>query len=126
MRSITGTVHFNKPPHANDTTSDVGSFSRSGKGSTLTVSKVPADPTDEFPPGRVTDLTASIVDDKIQLTWTAPGDDFDEGLGNSFNSRYGENGVKICSYISSFQYLIDFIFYHYCFLTETSQFGHLE
>ncbi|MGH0179897.1 UNVERIFIED_CONTAM: hypothetical protein FKN15_012857 [Acipenser sinensis] len=81
--SQNGTVHFNKPPHANDTTSDVGSFSRSGKGSTLTVSKVPADPTDEFPPGRVTDLTASIVDDKIQLTWTAPGDDFDKGLETS-------------------------------------------
>ncbi|XP_058863762.1 calcium-activated chloride channel regulator 1-like [Acipenser ruthenus] len=93
--SQNGTVHFNKPPYANDTTSDVGSFSRSGKGSTLTVSKVPADPTDEFPPGRVTDLTASIVDDKIQLTWTAPGDDFDKGLVSSYKIKMSGSMVQL-------------------------------
>lgn len=41
---------------------------------------------DAYPPGDVTDLSALLISEtetevSIQLTWTAPGDEFDTGKG---------------------------------------------
>lgn len=46
-------------------------------------SDVPKSPVpDLFPPCKITDLKAGIQGDNlINLTWTAPGDDYDHGRG---------------------------------------------
>lgn len=38
---------------------------------------------DPFPPNQITDLQATLDGEKISLTWTAPGDDFDVGRGKN-------------------------------------------
>lgn len=48
------------------------------------MSKVPALPLpDQYPPNQITDLQATLDGEKISLTWTAPGDDFDVGRGKN-------------------------------------------
>ncbi|XP_011353888.1 calcium-activated chloride channel regulator 1 [Pteropus vampyrus] len=56
-------------------------FSRTSSGGSFVASNVPNAPIpDLFPPCRITDLKAKIQGDKlINLTWTAPGDDYDHG-----------------------------------------------
>lgn len=59
-----------------------GGFSRTAVGDSFTVSAVPIGPyIDIFPPCKIIDLDARMEDDKVILTWTAPGDDFDKGQG---------------------------------------------
>ena len=36
---------------------------------------------DIFPPSKVTDLNAELLNENAQITFTAPGDDFNEGIG---------------------------------------------
>jgi hypothetical protein len=48
------------------------------------MSDVPSGPLpDLFPPSQITDLHATLDGDNINLTWTAPGDDFDVGTGKN-------------------------------------------
>ncbi|XP_069044427.1 calcium-activated chloride channel regulator 3A-1-like isoform X3 [Lepisosteus oculatus] len=75
-----GTLHPSAPsgrPGQNGTA--LGNFSRSGSGGTVTVSQVPPAPRDQFPPGRVTDLQAALLNRSVELLWTAPGDDYYTG-----------------------------------------------
>nr|XP_015201623.1 PREDICTED: epithelial chloride channel protein-like [Lepisosteus oculatus] len=48
-------------PSLRQTSTALGSFSRTASGGTVTVKGVPAVPRDDFPPGKVTDLTASAL-----------------------------------------------------------------
>jgi calcium-activated chloride channel regulator 4 len=60
------------------------SFSRTATGDAFVMSDVPSGPLpDLFPPSQITDLHATLDGDKINLTWTAPGDDFDVGTGKN-------------------------------------------
>ncbi|XP_038601279.1 calcium-activated chloride channel regulator 1-like [Tachyglossus aculeatus] len=60
--------------------SKVENFSRTALGSSFEITNVPSGTIpDKFPPCKIIDLTAKVEEDKIHLTWTAPGDDFDEG-----------------------------------------------
>ncbi|XP_058991942.1 calcium-activated chloride channel regulator 1 [Mustela lutreola] len=56
-------------------------FSRTTSGGSFVASGVPQAPIpDRFPPCQITDLKAKIQGNKfINLTWTAPGDDYDHG-----------------------------------------------
>ncbi|XP_016004010.2 calcium-activated chloride channel regulator 1 [Rousettus aegyptiacus] len=56
-------------------------FSRTSSGGSFVASNVPKAPIpDLFPPCQITDLKAKVQGDKlINLTWTAPGDDYDHG-----------------------------------------------
>lgn len=57
-------------------------FSRISSGGSFSVLGVPADPhADVFPPCKIIDLEAVKVEDQVTLSWTAPGEDFDEGQG---------------------------------------------
>lgn len=58
-------------------------FSRTSSGGSFVASNVPNAPIpDLFPPCQITDLKAKIQGDSlINLTWTAPGDDYDHGRG---------------------------------------------
>uniref|UniRef100_A0A8D0HKW9 Chloride channel accessory 2 n=1 Tax=Sphenodon punctatus TaxID=8508 RepID=A0A8D0HKW9_SPHPU len=80
-----GKIQMNAPrPSVNEDDSQVrlGSFSRTVSGESFIVSSVPSGPySDMFPPCKVIDFGARTEDNKIILSWTAPGDDFDQGQG---------------------------------------------
>ncbi|KAB1268500.1 Calcium-activated chloride channel regulator 2 [Camelus dromedarius] len=55
-------------------------FSRVSSGGAFSVLGVPAGPQpDVFPPCKIIDLEAVKVEEEVTLSWTAPGDDFDQG-----------------------------------------------
>lgn len=57
-------------------------FSRVSAGGSFSVRGVPAGPRpDMFPPCKITDLEAVKVEEDVTLSWTAPGEDFDQGRG---------------------------------------------
>lgn len=57
-------------------------FSRVSAGGSFSVQGVPAGPhPDMFPPCKITDLEAVKVEEDVILSWTAPGEDFDQGQG---------------------------------------------
>ncbi|XP_010635053.1 calcium-activated chloride channel regulator 4-like [Fukomys damarensis] len=56
------------------------SFIRTAFGGVFVISQVPPLPfTELYPPNQIRDLDATFHGNKIHLTWTAPGDDFDVG-----------------------------------------------
>ncbi|KAM4023216.1 calcium-activated chloride channel regulator 1-like [Anomaloglossus baeobatrachus] len=86
-----GTVVMNAPnPIENDTAIDVnlGNFSRTSSGGSFVISDVPPGPSpDMFPPEKISDLRAQIEGDNIVLSWTATGDDLDQGAASSYDLR---------------------------------------
>ncbi|XP_008824487.1 calcium-activated chloride channel regulator 1 [Nannospalax galili] len=68
-------------------------FTRTSSGGSFVASNVPKVPIpDLFPPCQITDLKASIQGYKfINLTWTAPGDDYDHGQASEYIIRISTN-----------------------------------
>ncbi|XP_057570115.1 calcium-activated chloride channel regulator 1 isoform X2 [Hippopotamus amphibius kiboko] len=68
-------------------------FSRTSSGGSFVASDVPKAPIpDLFPPCKITDLKAKIQGDNlINLTWTAPGDDYDLGTAHKYIIRISTN-----------------------------------
>ncbi|KAK2107084.1 Calcium-activated chloride channel regulator 1, partial [Saguinus oedipus] len=64
-------------------------FSRTSSGGSFVASDVPKAPIpDLFPPCQITDLKAEIHEGRlINLTWTAPGDDYDHGTAYKYIIR---------------------------------------
>lgn len=57
-------------------------FTRVSSGGSFSVLGVPADPyPDIFPPCKIIDLEAINVEEELTLSWTAPGEDYDQGQG---------------------------------------------
>ncbi|XP_051869141.1 calcium-activated chloride channel regulator 1-like [Pristis pectinata] len=92
-----------RPPSVDDGTQpDLGSFKRVKSGGTCFVSQVPTGtPPDRFPPNKIMDLIATVVEDKIQLNWTAPGDDFDQGNASYYEIRMSKNFTQLKDYFQS-------------------------
>ncbi|KAI1896369.1 hypothetical protein AGOR_G00094080 [Albula goreensis] len=93
---INGTLHPGAPPGSmvNESTSPIGNLSRSISGGSITVSYVPQTP--NFPPGRVTDLAASLTNESqsnqsLALDWTAPGEDYYFGTVSGYDIRFSLN-----------------------------------
>ncbi|XP_071983458.1 calcium-activated chloride channel regulator 1-like [Engystomops pustulosus] len=86
---INGTITMNPPrPEYTDEDLNVGEFSRTASGGSFVVSNVPSGPQpDIYKPDKITDLQAEIVDDMITLSWTATGDDLDQGNASSYDLR---------------------------------------
>ena len=59
-----------------------GFFSRTSVAGSFQVSGVDMAGPDIYPPGTVKDLSLGVLIGKLQMTFTAPGDDLDEGIGN--------------------------------------------
>nr|XP_005298365.1 calcium-activated chloride channel regulator 1-like [Chrysemys picta bellii] len=99
-----GEIKINAPrPEVSDEEiqAKLGSFNRVATGGSFVVENVPSGgTTDVFPPCKITDLEAQFEEDKIHLSWTAPGNDLDEGQGK----------VKFC--FSQLEVM------HYCQLSE--------
>ncbi|GAB1288214.1 Calcium-activated chloride channel regulator 2 [Apodemus speciosus] len=67
-------------------------FSRVSSGGSFSVLGVPDGPhPDMFPPCQVTDLETVRVEDDVILSWTAPGEDFDQGQTVSYEIRMSKS-----------------------------------
>ncbi|XP_057649825.1 calcium-activated chloride channel regulator 1-like [Chionomys nivalis] len=89
-----GEVKFNPPrPETNTVQDKQLCFTRTSSGGSFMASNIPSTPIpDLFPPCRVTDLTASVQGHKlVNLTWTAPGDDYDHGRASKYIIRISTN-----------------------------------
>ncbi|XP_048205908.1 calcium-activated chloride channel regulator 2 [Perognathus longimembris pacificus] len=63
-------------------------FCRISSGGSFSVLGVPDGPhPDMFPPCRIIDLEAAGVEEEVALSWTAPGEDFDQGQATSYEIR---------------------------------------
>ncbi|XP_030885313.1 calcium-activated chloride channel regulator 1 [Leptonychotes weddellii] len=87
-----GEIKWNPPRpeiSKNDLQGNQVCFSRTSSGGSFVASGVPQAPIpDLFPPCQITDLKAKIHGDKfINLTWTAPGDDYDHGRAHKYIIR---------------------------------------
>ncbi|XP_053503622.1 LOW QUALITY PROTEIN: calcium-activated chloride channel regulator 3A-1-like [Ictalurus furcatus] len=86
---VDGEVELNPPkPPVNQQPVDVGSFTRTITGESFIAE---ADAPSNFPPNKITDLTAEIQEDTMRLNWTAPGDDYDQGTAQSYEMRWSED-----------------------------------
>ena len=65
-------------------TSPTGNFTRQASGKSFKAKNIPK--TDIFPPEKVTDFKGSLNEDftQVSLTFTAPGNDYDDGVGKHF------------------------------------------
>uniref|UniRef100_A0A8C2P9R2 Calcium-activated chloride channel regulator 2 n=1 Tax=Capra hircus TaxID=9925 RepID=A0A8C2P9R2_CAPHI len=67
-------------------------FSRISSGGSFSVLGVPADPhPDVFPPCKIIDLEAVKEEEEVILSWTAPGEDLDQGQANSYEIRVSKS-----------------------------------
>ncbi|KAL6078618.1 hypothetical protein STEG23_020854, partial [Scotinomys teguina] len=67
-------------------------FSRVSSGGSFSVLGVPAGPyPDMFPPCKITDLEAVKAEENVILSWTAPGEDFDQGQATSYEIRISKS-----------------------------------
>ncbi|XP_017651901.1 calcium-activated chloride channel regulator 2 isoform X2 [Nannospalax galili] len=63
-------------------------LSRVSSGGSFSVLQVPTGPhPDMFPPCKIIDLEAVKMKDEVILSWTAPGEDFDQGQATSYEIR---------------------------------------
>ncbi|XP_053325158.1 calcium-activated chloride channel regulator 1-like [Spea bombifrons] len=92
-----GTVNMNpSQPVFNNDDLYVGAFSRTASGGSFEVSSVPpGTQPDIFKPQKITDLDAKIVGDEITLSWTATGDDLDQGNASSYDIRMSLNPLSL-------------------------------
>ncbi|XP_025972242.2 calcium-activated chloride channel regulator 2 [Dromaius novaehollandiae] len=73
-----------------------GGFHRTAAGGSFIISAVPVGPyADVFPPCKIIDLDARIEDNKVVLSWTAPGDDFDKGQAAGYEIRTSETPLEL-------------------------------
>uniref|UniRef100_A0A8C3CUK4 Chloride channel accessory 2 n=1 Tax=Cairina moschata TaxID=8855 RepID=A0A8C3CUK4_CAIMO len=72
-----------------------GGFHRTAVEESFIISAVPMGPHAVFPPCEIIDLVARIGDDKVILSWTAPGNDFDKGRAASYEIRISESPLEL-------------------------------
>ncbi|KAG9483189.1 hypothetical protein GDO78_009245 [Eleutherodactylus coqui] len=101
-----GTLFANPPkPKPNIEDLNLGNFSRTASGGAIIVFGVPSGPLpDVFKPSKISDLSAFFESSLVVLTWTATGDDEDEGNATRYDLRMSlsselvdnfENGTAI-------------------------------
>ncbi|KAG3283534.1 calcium-activated chloride channel regulator 4-like [Ictidomys tridecemlineatus] len=94
---VDGVIEGNssRPETTEDTQTILENFSRTASGGAFVVSQVPDSTNvplpDLFPPSQITDLDATSEGDHINLTWTAPGDNFDVGTVQVYIIRISGN-----------------------------------
>ncbi|XP_046905682.1 calcium-activated chloride channel regulator 4-like isoform X2 [Hypomesus transpacificus] len=102
---VDGKLELNPPKPSvgeEDLVADVGIFSRTAIGESFTVNLSPGVPTaTKFPPNTITDLNAELVKDRVLLTWTAPGEDLDQGTASEYEIRYSEDPDVVRSNFSN-------------------------
>ncbi|XP_004582137.2 calcium-activated chloride channel regulator 2 [Ochotona princeps] len=85
-----GNIQMNaprNPVHSKEEKQKWG-FSRTSSGGSFSVRGVPTGPHPHvFPPCKIIDLEAARVEEEVTLSWTAPGEDFDQGQATSYEIR---------------------------------------
>ncbi|XP_048015951.1 calcium-activated chloride channel regulator 1-like [Megalobrama amblycephala] len=85
---VNGVVELNPPkPPVTEEPLKVGSFTRTATGESFEVAFTGTTPPN-FPPNRITDLSAEIQENSVLLSWTAPGEDLDQGTAKSYEIRW--------------------------------------
>nr|DBA17898.1 TPA: hypothetical protein GDO54_016209 [Pyxicephalus adspersus] len=69
----------------------LGSFSRTVNGGSFVVSAIADTGADVYPPGKITDLEAQFKTNRVILSWTATGDDLDQGTAQTYDLRMNKN-----------------------------------
>ncbi|XP_072505034.1 calcium-activated chloride channel regulator 2 isoform X2 [Notamacropus eugenii] len=96
---VNGNIWMNapkKPTGDGDIQVQKWGFNRTTSGGSFTVLDAPAGPhLDVFPPCRIINLEAIRKEEEIILSWTAPGDDFDQGQAASYEIRMSKSLQKI-------------------------------
>uniref|UniRef100_A0A8C1LP08 VWFA domain-containing protein n=1 Tax=Cyprinus carpio TaxID=7962 RepID=A0A8C1LP08_CYPCA len=88
LQLISIVVHLNPPkPPVSDEPLEVVNFTRTATGESFEVTLSGTAPPN-FPPNRITDLSAEIQEDTVLLNWTAPGEDLDQGTAKSYEIRW--------------------------------------
>ncbi|KAG8555801.1 hypothetical protein GDO81_017820 [Engystomops pustulosus] len=84
-----GKVTLNSPRSEHgDENLNLGEFSRIASGGAFDVSNIPPNiPQDIYKPDKITDLYGDIKNGEITLSWTATGDDLDQGNATSYDLR---------------------------------------
>ncbi|XP_069498843.1 calcium-activated chloride channel regulator 1-like [Ambystoma mexicanum] len=94
-----GNIQMNPPRPSvsdEDLQTNLEPFSRTASGRSFTVSAVPPGSLpDMFPPCTIFDLEAQVTNSKIELSWTAPGDDLDQGRATRYEVRMSGNPVDL-------------------------------
>ncbi|XP_056384058.1 calcium-activated chloride channel regulator 1-like [Hyla sarda] len=94
-----GTINMNppKPLFSSEGLSFNEPFSRIHFLGSFTVTDVPENTEEEdvFPPCKIFDLEARLENDHVVLSWTAPGDDYDQGSASSYDIRIGSNPLEL-------------------------------
>ncbi|KAG2461517.1 CA3A1 regulator, partial [Polypterus senegalus] len=92
-----GTVHLNppKPVVVDDEDFPIEDFVRTKSGGTFMVKVVPPANQDVFPPCQITDLSAELINNTVNLAWTAPGDDMDKGTVAEYEIRKSKQAVHL-------------------------------
>uniref|UniRef100_A0A674ISP5 Calcium-activated chloride channel regulator 1-like n=1 Tax=Terrapene triunguis TaxID=2587831 RepID=A0A674ISP5_9SAUR len=90
-----GEIKMNAPrpePSDDEIQAKLGSFNRVASGGSFVMENVPSGgTTDVFPPCKIIDLEAQYEEDKIHLSWTAPGNDFDVGQADRYIIKMSES-----------------------------------
>ncbi|XP_066480667.1 calcium-activated chloride channel regulator 1-like [Tiliqua scincoides] len=96
-----GKIRMNPPrpkPSEDELQANVGNFSRVASGGSFVVTNVPPGiPPDVFPPCKITDLDAVLIDDadEFLLSWTAPGDNYDVGTALMYEIKMSRNPLEL-------------------------------
>ncbi|KAG8437234.1 hypothetical protein GDO86_008078, partial [Hymenochirus boettgeri] len=89
-------VNIERPQENEDAQVSLGSFSRTASGGSFIISNVYEKATkDNYKPSKITDLEAQIRMNKFLLSWTATGDDLDEGEASRYDLRLSNNLRKL-------------------------------
>ncbi|XP_074077862.1 calcium-activated chloride channel regulator 2 [Macrotis lagotis] len=96
---VNGNIQMNAPKKSTgdgDIQIQKWGFNRTTSGGSFSVLDVPTSPhLDIFPPCRIINLEAIRKEEEIILSWTAPGDDFDQGQASSYEIRMSKSLQKI-------------------------------
>ncbi|KAL1260510.1 hypothetical protein QQF64_008337 [Cirrhinus molitorella] len=95
-----GVVQLNPPkPPVPEEPLEVENFTRTATGESFMVTL--SGPPPNFPPNRITDLSAEIQEDTVHLSWTAPGEDLDQGTAKSYEIRWSFDLKMLQNYFSN-------------------------
>ncbi|XP_067307117.1 calcium-activated chloride channel regulator 1-like isoform X1 [Pseudorasbora parva] len=85
---VNGVVELNPPkPPVSEESLAIGTFTRTATGESFEVVLKSTTPLN-FPPNKITDLSAEIQENSVLLIWTAPGEDLDHGRAKSYEIRW--------------------------------------
>ncbi|XP_059841209.1 calcium-activated chloride channel regulator 1-like [Hypanus sabinus] len=75
-----------------DFNSEIGDFNRVQAGGSISL---PLTPAIDFPPSKITDLQGALLENNIQLEWTAPGGDYDHGSASHYEVRTSDKLLQL-------------------------------